>query len=371
MEDQDENRIDEDVARFPCSDCGAKLEFSPGTTLLVCSFCGAENHIALDDETVDEVDFEATLVELEASAEHEERATVKCEACGAEVDRPEKLTAFPCPFCGTDIVTRDGSRKLIKPKSLLPFALDRRQAIERFRTWIGSLWFAPSELKRFARQEGRFQGIYLPYWTYDSDTSSRYTGERGEHYWVTVTSTSTNAQGQTVTRNQQVRRTRWYPARGRVEVVFDDVLVAASQSLPRNYLEALEPWDLADLVPFQESFLSGFKAETYQVDLRAGFQRAEQLMEPVIRAAICRDIGGDEQRIHSCAITHREVSFKHLLLPVWIDAYRYRGKVYRVVVNARSGEVQGERPWSFWKIFFFVATIVALIALVIILVRSS
>ncbi len=371
MIDDEEARLDDDVARFPCSDCGAKLEFQAGTTMLVCSFCGAENHILFDDREVEEVDYEAVLAALEESSEHEERATVKCDACGAEVDRPEKLTAFACPFCGTDIVTREGSRKLVKPKALLPFLLDRKEARERFRAWLGSLWFAPGELKKMARREGRFQGIYLPYWTFDSNTTSDYTGQRGEHYWVTETYTTRDAQGNATTRTRQVQKTRWYPASGRVFVAFDDVLVAASVSLPREYLEEIDPWDLEELTPFQESFLSGFKAETYQVDLPTGFRRAQELMEPRIHAAIRSDIGGDVQRISSCDTQHHDVSFKHVLLPVWLEAYRYRGKIFRIIVNGRTGEVQGERPWSYWKIFFFVLMILGIAAAIFFLVQSS
>ena len=51
---------------------------------------------------------------------------------------------------------------------------------------------------------------------------------------------------------------------------------------------------------------------------------------------------------------HNNVTFKHILLPIWVAAYKYRGKTYRFVVNGRSGRVQGERPWSAWKIAFAV-----------------
>jgi hypothetical protein len=44
------------------------------------------------------------------------------------------------------------------------------------------------------------------------------------------------------------------------------------------------------------------------------------------------------------------VTFKHLLLPVWLMAYRYKDKPYRVVINAVTGEVSGERPYSVVKI---------------------
>ena len=66
------------------------------------------------------------------------------------------------------------------------------------------------------------------------------------------------------------------------------------------------------------------------------------------------DIGGDRQRVHDIQTTVRDVTFKHILLPVWMAAYKYRGKTYRFVVNGRTGKVQGERPYSAWKIAFAV-----------------
>jgi hypothetical protein len=180
-------------------------------------------------------------------------------------------------------------------------------------------------------------------------TTSHYTGQRGKHYYVTQTYTVT-VNGKRQTRTRRVRRTRWYPASGTVLNVFDDILICASRSLPEKHLEKLEPWDLPNLVPFADEYLAGFRAERYQVELDEGFAQAEPIMEEQIRHTVRKDIGGDEQRIHTLRVHHDDISFKHILLPVWISAYRYRDKVYRILINARTGEVQGERPWSTWKI---------------------
>ncbi|MHC4947345.1 MAG: hypothetical protein ACYTG1_03670, partial [Planctomycetota bacterium] len=185
------------------------------------------------------------------------------------------------------------------------------------------------------------QGLYVPYWTYDSETTSRYTGMRGDHYWVTVGSGKNR---------RRVRRTRWRPAGGTVRNTFDDLLVLGSRSLPRKHADRLEPWDLEALVPHDEAYLAGFNAESYQIDLEEGFGIACGLMEPVIRATIRSDIGGDTQQIHSVQTEHDAITYKHVLLPVWTSSYRYRDRVYRLLINGRTGEVQGERPWSWVKI---------------------
>jgi DNA-directed RNA polymerase subunit RPC12/RpoP/preprotein translocase subunit Sss1 len=335
--------------QFPCKQCGAKVEFDPGAATLKCPYCNFENPIPQSEEDIEELDFKAFLAKAASGEETVESQTVKCETCAAEVSLDPGVAASECPFCGSNIVKTGGSTKAIKPKSLLPFKVTQKEGREAFRKWIKSLWFAPGKLKQYARSDSKLSGIYVPYWTYDSDTTSYYTGQRGEHYWVTETYT-TMEDGKSVTKTRQVRRTRWYPASGVVWNRFDDILVLASKSLPTKYAEALDPWDLENLVEYNDDYLSGFRAESYQVDLAEGFEQAKEVMDDGIRVSVRADIGGDEQRIHSIKTKYEDITFKHILLPIWISAYRFKQKVYRFLVNARTAEVQGERPWSIIKI---------------------
>jgi len=156
-----------------------------------------------------------------------------------------------------------------------------------------------------------------------------------------------------------VRKTRWYPASGSVARRFDDVLVIASTSLPTQLGDGLEPWDLTALQSYSPDYLAGMQAEGYTVDLVDGHQVGRGKMERVIYNDVRQDIGGDEQRIDSIDSDYRAETFKHVLLPVWMAAYKYSGKSYRFLVNGQTGEVQGERPWSVWKIAL--AVIAALI----------
>jgi hypothetical protein len=156
--------------------------------------------------------------------------------------------------------------------------------------------------------------------------------------------------GRSVSRTRRVRHTRWSPASGTVRNSFDDILILASKSLPGKYAEHLTPWDLTNLVPYADEYLSGFRAESYQISLAEGFEAAKAMMEAAIQNSIRQDIGGDEQRVHSAQTRYGSITFKHILLPIWLSAYRFRDKVYRVLINARTGEVQGDRPFSPWKI---------------------
>jgi len=175
--------------------------------------------------------------------------------------------------------------------------------------------------------------------------------------------------GKTQHRTRRVRKTRWYNVSGTVWESFNDVLVLASRSLPRKYTAKLEPWDLGNLEVYQDEYLSGFRAESYQVGLDEGFERAREIMDEQIRVLIRRDIGGDEQRISSVNTQHDNVTFKHVLLPIWISAYRYNKQVYRFLVNGRTGELQGERPWSWIKIALTVMAVLAAGTAVVFLIQ--
>ena len=81
-----------------------------------------------------------------------------------------------------------------------------------------------------------------------------------------------------------------------------------------------------------------------------------------IREAIGKDIGGDRQDILKVETTYGRTTYKHVLLPIWISSYRFGDKTFRFLVNARTGEVQGERPYSLIKVAL--ATTAAVVALI-------
>lgn len=346
--------------RFPCAQCGASLAYAPGTDVLRCGHCGHENRIAGSAAPIQEQDFRETLRALATSAPLRENIAIHCDSCGASYSFDPATHAGQCPFCGSPVVAKTEQHRQLQVQALLPFKIGRDPARATFQRWLGSLWFAPGGLKDYARNDARLSGMYVPYWTYDADTATRYQGERGNDYQVQEAYRAIE-NGQEVERVRIVTKTRWTPAAGAVSRFFDDVLVLASRSLPQAVTENLEPWDLVNLTLYREEYLSGFQSEMYQVGLEDGFERARERMAPVIRRDVELDIGGDHQRIHALDTRYGEIRFKHVLLPVWMSAFRFRDKTYRFVVNGRTGEVQGERPYSGWKI----ALAILLAALVI------
>lgn len=362
---------DETNARtFPCASCGGNMKFSAGEGTMKCPYCEARVEIPVDDSLeIKENDFMAILAELENDSELETLEAITCQSCGAEVSMEGNLASNSCPYCNTDIVSDKHKLKKIKAAYLLPFAVEHNAAVSNFRKWLKSRWFLPNAAKSLAASD-KLKGIYSPYWTYDSMTDTSYTGQRGTHYTITENYTTTDSEGKTVQKTRQVTKTRWTPVSGRVSRHFDDILVIGSNKLPEKYTRKLEPWDLNNLVEFDHSYLSGFLSETYSISLKDGFLTAKELMEPDIREDIIDDIGGDEQRINSVNTDYSAIKFKHILLPLWISSFRFKGKIYNFLVNARTGEVQGERPWSIAKITLLVVTIAVIAAAIMLLAKK-
>lgn len=353
----------EKVRRYRCPGCGADLLFAPTDGALTCNFCQHKESIAESKEAIVECDYERYLKLLpeqltELAADTLE---VDCKGCGAKVTFTPPVTASQCSFCGTALVAQAKSPDpIVAPAAVLPFRVEKAAATDAIKKWIASRWFAPDALKRFA-VPGGISGVYIPFWTYDSYTVSHYTGQRGQYYYETEYYTQTDSNGNQVQASRQVRRTAWYPVAGTVTRWFDDVLIAGTKSLPARALAELEPWDLPELKPYDPAFLAGYKAERYQVTLAEGFERAQGVMSGIIANDIRYQIGGDEQQIFSVQTQHSAITFKHILLPVYVGAYHLQNKLYQVVVNARTGEVQGERPYSWIKITLFAILVISIL----------
>jgi ribosomal protein S27E len=360
----------QDERHFPCVQCGSDLRYTPGQnelgqTHLTCDHCGHVQAIPQASErsiarALGELDLHRALADdlpLDASTDIR---TTTCPSCNAQVEFQGSDFAAECPFCATPVVVDTGTQRHIKPQALIPFALTEDQARGAMVAWMGGLWFAPNTLLEYARKGRALNGIYVPFWTFDAVTASRYTGARGTNHTETRTRT-VMVNGKSEQRSETVTRTSWTPVSGRVARDFDDVLVMASTSLPERLGNELTPWDLAALVPYSPDYLAGFRAEGYTIGLADAHVKGRATMSRQIETDARRDIGGDAQRVDTVDTDWSLETFKHVLLPVWMAAYKYNGKSYRFVVNGQTGEVQGERPYSAWKIGFAVLGVAALV----------
>lgn len=364
----------EQVAKleFKCKGCGANLQYAPGTATLRCPYCGAENPIEVSGKAVAEHDLAELDLVAHAAAQGFGTATreFKCDRCGALTSLAGSVTATRCAFCGSDVVVpAPPVEGMVRPESLIPFAITKEQAIQKYREWLRKRYFAPGKLKQAAGL-AQIDGLYIPHFTFDANAFSRWGGEAGHYYYRTETR-MVDVNGKMVNQPQQVREVRWEHRSGTNSAFYDDELVCASRGLPHAIIVKIQPWGLKTLVPYAPEYLSGFAAEAYSVTPKECWRQAAGAMTEKERAACSQLLDGDTQRGLSVNTAFSNPKWKHILLPAYVSAYVFGPKTYRFMVNGQTGEVQGEAPISWIKVLAVAGLIIALLVLLAKLASGS
>ena len=358
-------QVTERTRTYPCRQCGDSLVFDIGLQKLACPSCGFSTDIDLGGLAApEEHDLSETMSRLRAllASSQAPQATgekeIVCQSCGGHTTFSGTLTAIRCPYCATPIQRDDihDAPARLAVDGVIPFQVEKERARAQLEGWINGRWFAPTEFKKY-NETGAFSSVYAAYFTYDAQTSTRYHGQRGDHYTVTVGSGE----------NQRTEtRTSWSNVSGTVADVFDDLTVLANDGFDHDRVKELEPWPTQSASPFSPQFVAGHFCRTYDHDAEASFGEAQQEIEAGIEDTIRGDIGGDEQRIDRQEVAWNRLTFKHILLPIWLLTVIYEQKPFQVFINGVTGEVQGQRPWS--KVKIAAAIVAAIIVLIIVLV---
>ena len=351
-----------DALQTKCKSCGGIMQYSPTDVNLECIYCGYISALDHTATKVEENDFFYWKNRTEENNEEktEEVTEIKCLQCGAITTLAPYISAAKCVFCSSPLILSEASiKRFWQPEYLLPFKITEKESSINLKKWLGRRWFLPTELKKRKVYMDMFKGVYLPYWTYDANTYTEYVGERGNNRSMS----NKNNQG------EEIRQTLtdWYPVSGGVSVLFNDIVVPATANLPYSIMARLINWDMKNCVAYRQEFMAGYITELYQIDFRDGVQKAKERMDNVIDKTIRLDIGGNHQKIIIKNTQYNDLMFKLLLLPIWISAFTFNGKLYQFVVNGRTGQVIGEYPKSKSKIIRLILTIIAIIAVLLII----
>lgn len=283
-----------------------------------------------------------------------EKQSVKCQSCQAITVFDSSRAAQRCDFCGSAaIIPVDQQVRPIRPGFILEIKVAETRVRESIRDWYGARWFAPSKLGKTALTD-TVHGIYVPYWTFDSEVSADWTAMSGDYYYVTESYRDSQGRSQT----RQVRKVRWYPSSGHVDHFFDDELVPATMGVDAELLRRIEPFPTTtDLKPYDPAYLSGWVVEQYQFDLVAAAARARESLTAKTRQLCASHVPGDTHRDLAVDAQFSAQTFKHILVPVWLLSYRYGSKNFQVVINGYTGIIAGRYPKSWIKITLLVLVI--------------
>lgn len=336
-----------------CPQCGGIMDFDPKTGHMKCGFCDYEEEIAVSEEEpkkAEELDFD--LVDKTANKNWgAEKKTVICEACGAETIYDALQTSAVCPFCGSNQVMEANDQDTIAPGGVVPFQVNDKEASRLFKEWIKKKWFCPRLAKESARPKS-FNGIYLPYWTFDTNTFSTYTGQYGIDREVQDDDEHSHTE------------TDWYSTSGTYNEFIDDELILASDRHDSNMLHKLEPFDTENNKAYKPEYVAGFVAERYALGVKDAWKQAKKAISAKLKRNVEDKIENEHNADHTRRVilntSFNDVTYKYLLLPIWVSNFKYKDKVYQFMVNGQTGKIAGKTPLSIPKIIITVA--VALLA---------
>lgn len=345
-----------------CPNCGSPhVAFSAEHQALHCSYCDYTKHLPRGNDEIVERPLSASYHASESpkGLKHSTKE-IHCESCGSDTMISHEQVTISCPFCGSNHVNEQAmSQRVIEPSGVLPFSVPKEEAIDKFKKWIGSGWFSPSNLSQKAQIDS-LRGVYLPFWTFDAFTESSWTAQAGYYYFVQEKVRGPNGQIQT----RSVRKVRWKPASGYFDHFFDDTLICASHGVQQGMADQVLPYHLTEVINFDNRYLLGWDTELYQKDLKEGYKIADRKMDDFIRHACASRIPGDTYRNLRIKTEKHRHTFKHLLLPLWIAGYTYKGKVFQFIVNGQSGKITGRKPVSWIKIVLLVLLIATIAGLI-------
>lgn len=339
-----------------CPNCGATVTYDPATGKMHCEYCGYSCELPKPEaeSEICEMDFESAL-HTESFNWGEQKKSVQCKQCGAVTIYDALETAAVCPFCGSASVMPAAIEDSIVPGGVCPFEVTKELAGKYFSRWLDRKWFAPKKAKSSAHPDA-FQGVYLPYWTYDAQTTSNFKARAGYENKQTDTDGSTST------------KINWKRVSGVYQKFFDDKTVMASKRHADSRIPECEPFDFSKLVPYSPQVMAGFIAERYSVGLKEGWATAQKKIQSELRTDIGEHVKrhwrADRYDSLKFSTIFSNITYKYLLVPVWISSFKYKGKVFQFVVNGQTGKVAGKAPVSGWRvlwvILFFAAAITGL-----------
>ncbi len=372
------------VNNYKCPACTGPLHFASSSGKLECEYCGS----TYDVEEIEKLYAENEAKAEEAFQQHEEKIkeetqvhgaadnewdvsglnsqwgadqeglrVYNCPSCGAELICDDTTAATSCVYCGNPTIVPGQFVGIMKPDYIIPFKLDKQAAVDALKKHYHGKRFLP---KLFTDQNHieELQGVYVPFWLYDGTAMADVTFD--------ATRSHMHREG-----NYNVTTTEHFNVRRAGTVDFDKVPVDASSKMSDDYMDSIEPYDYADLVPFSTAYLPGYLANKYDVSAEDCSDRADERCKRSALDIISSTVNGFE----TCSPVSEEVQMRrgkvsYALLPVWMLNTKWNGKNFLFAMNGQSGKMVGDLPVSwgrFWSMFGMIAAPVAAVLAVLML----
>lgn len=341
------------VLSYKCPSCGADMVYNSEKEKMVCSSCGNEMEVAELEANTELDEFEKQEEFKEETKEWKEDVNVfKCSSCGAELITDKVTAATFCSFCGAPTIIPSRLDNTAQPSRVIPFKITKKQAEEAFKKWCKNGLVTPAGFAS-ADRISKISGVYVPFWIYDcasrADISANCTRIR------------TRREG-----DYEITDTEHYFVQRDIGADFLKVPADASEKMPDDLMDKLEPYNYSEFQEFKIPYLSGYLAEKYSYNNSEIYDRVKARVDDYIESYTRAQIRGySTVAVNNKRIVVKKKKAEYVLLPVWMLNYNYNGKIYTFAMNGQTGKLVGKPPIDKKKVFLW-SMLIAVIAFIIV-----
>ncbi|MCL2244841.1 MAG: hypothetical protein FWC03_10315 [Treponema sp.] len=336
-----------DIKEYKCPNCGGAVKFDSSTQNMKCPYCDTEFEIEALEEYQKQIlvpekdsfnwDGKGNLQEWEVD-ELNNLTQGSCPSCGSELLGDKNTAAMVCPNCGNSQIVVKQLTGLLKPDYIIPYKLDKKTATEALKNFYKGKKLLPDSFTKENRINS-IQGVYLPFWLYDAKAKGHI------RYKATKTKTWSDA-------NYNYTKTDHYSIIRDGNLAFEKVPVDGSEKMDDSYMDAIEPFNYADIKDFQTAYLSGYIAEKYDVDADNCKERAGQRIKKTLETEFARSVSGySSAAVESSTVDVEGGKVSYSLFPTWILNTKYKNENYMFLMNGQSGRLVGKLPSDPGKIW--------------------
>jgi len=369
-----------DTFTHKCPNCGGPLLFDPKDQKFHCEYCLSvytEDEVTAYENAQRDAHLEADAAqapetELTFSAESqaedmtpEEKAAFKeatgtqdmdedtlegamelfdCPSCGAQIVTEATTAATYCYYCHNPVVLSGRLSGKFLPEKVLPFAIEKEEAVEKFLVWTKKKWFIPKDFFN-KEQIDKMTGVYFPYWVVDAKVNGQL-----------------NGMGTTIriwrVGDIEYTETKQFDVERQGKISFKELIKnALSKNVQQKMVEAVQPFLLDKAVAFKSQYLAGFQAEKRDIEYDA-IQKAIQSELKDYSESLLRDTASGYTTLTKLRtdISLDNEENHYMLLPIWVVTYRSNEqskKVYYYAMNGQTGKVSGILPVSYRRLGLF------------------
>lgn len=363
------------VISYKCPNCDGELVFHPNTQKYRCEYCTS----AFSQEELEQLQpaMEEERIEIPASSDGEESMTLEseengnrrgqeeagstergtgeegvvynCPSCGAQIVTDETTAAAFCYYCHNPVVLSGRVSGEFMPHKIIPFAIDKKQATEKFLEYVHSKKFVPKAFFN-KNQIEKISGVYFPYWMVDLDMQGSMQAEgRNVRVWRS---------GDT-----EYTETKVYRVEREGDIHLEDITRNALKKANYKLSEGVLPYDVSKVQSFHMGYLSGFLAEKRDIErseLESGIEtEAREYGEKLLRQTVK---GYSSVSVKNCHLNCQKENWDYIMLPVWTVTYKGKdGKIYYYSMNGQNGNVYGELPIDYKKVWLLSGIISAVV----------